>query len=278
MSEFLQSAHYTFFIRSVIIILNVYIKQEVIRFMKTIFSQNLSAIRRELGISQKEAAAALGVSQALMSHYETGTREPGLDFVVRAAEYYHISTDILLRRPINDMVSLVSMRSRLSMPHTQSDYGKLREHMSEELLAFLLDQLNLVGNNDMTASALNYVEDAIYELLRHVARLYDGYDPMELSKLDPGLESSVMSDMSIMRVRYVAACMAYHNSAESKCLPPANMTPDEARRSRYGDFTGMIDELLTRIHKRIASGTPDTCPIPLFQPDPSDARPEGGAL
>ena len=40
------------------------------------------------GISQKKAATDLHISQALLSHYEKGIRECGLDFVVAAADYY----------------------------------------------------------------------------------------------------------------------------------------------------------------------------------------------
>lgn len=46
----------------------------------------------------KQAAEDLGVSQALLSHYEKGIRECGLDFVVRVADYYNVSCDYLLGR------------------------------------------------------------------------------------------------------------------------------------------------------------------------------------
>lgn len=51
--------------------------------MATGITARLSALRKEKGISQKEAAAGLGVSQALLSHYENGIRECGLDFLCR---------------------------------------------------------------------------------------------------------------------------------------------------------------------------------------------------
>ena len=49
--------------------------------MDRTFPKTLSALRREKSISQRKAAADLGISQALLSHYENGTREPGLAFV-----------------------------------------------------------------------------------------------------------------------------------------------------------------------------------------------------
>ncbi len=60
------------------------------------FANKLSDLRRAKGVSQKEAATALGVSQALLSHYEKGIRECGLAFVCRAASYYGVTADWLL--------------------------------------------------------------------------------------------------------------------------------------------------------------------------------------
>ena len=61
--------------------------------MNTDFSRILTLLRRERGLSQKQAAVDLGISQALLSHYERGIRECGLAFVIRAAQYYHVSCD-----------------------------------------------------------------------------------------------------------------------------------------------------------------------------------------
>ena len=65
---------------------------------KSRFAANLSKLRREKGLSQRQAAAELGISQALLSHYETDAREPKLDFVVRVCDYYAVTTDFLLGR------------------------------------------------------------------------------------------------------------------------------------------------------------------------------------
>ena len=60
------------------------------------FPNIMSSLRREKGLSQRKAAADLRISQALLSHYENGAREPGLDFIRRAAAYYGVSADYLL--------------------------------------------------------------------------------------------------------------------------------------------------------------------------------------
>lgn len=60
------------------------------------FPKILSNLRKSRGISQKQAAIDLGVSQALLSHYEKGIRECGLDFLVQLSKYYDVSCDELL--------------------------------------------------------------------------------------------------------------------------------------------------------------------------------------
>lgn len=64
--------------------------------MSANFALRLSDLRKEKKISQKEAASCLGISQALLSHYEKGIRECGLDFLKKACDYYDISVDYLL--------------------------------------------------------------------------------------------------------------------------------------------------------------------------------------
>ena len=62
------------------------------------FCDILASLRRARGISQRKAAADLLISQALLSHYENGAREPGLAFVCRACDYYGVTADYLLGR------------------------------------------------------------------------------------------------------------------------------------------------------------------------------------
>ena len=50
--------------------------------MNAEFPRLITLLRKEKGISQKQAAAELGISQALLSHYEKGVRECGLDFLI----------------------------------------------------------------------------------------------------------------------------------------------------------------------------------------------------
>ena len=60
------------------------------------FPKIISNLRKSKGISQKQAAIDLGISQALLSHYEKGIRECGLDFLIKLSDYYEVTCDELL--------------------------------------------------------------------------------------------------------------------------------------------------------------------------------------
>lgn len=81
------------------------------------FPRILTLLRKERGFSQKKAAADLGISQALLSHYEKGVRECGLDFLVRAAAYYGVSCDYLLGRTPTGAQPLPAAHPPRERPH-----------------------------------------------------------------------------------------------------------------------------------------------------------------
>ena len=66
--------------------------------MKSGLADMLSYLRREKKINQRQAARELGISQALLSHYENGVREPRLEFIIRACDYYGVTADFLIGR------------------------------------------------------------------------------------------------------------------------------------------------------------------------------------
>ena len=66
--------------------------------MKRTFASTLAELRRSSGLSQRQVANDLKISQALLSHYENGAREPGLNFVCRVCDYYKVTADYLLGR------------------------------------------------------------------------------------------------------------------------------------------------------------------------------------
>ena len=99
------------------------------------FNRIIKLLRKERGITQKQAAEDLGVSQALLSHYEKGIRECGLDFVVRVADYYNVSCDYLLGRSAERNGMMLSAED-IPNPDKMKDniyYAKIGECHSKAL-------------------------------------------------------------------------------------------------------------------------------------------------
>ena len=107
------------------------------------FNRIIKLLRKERGITQKQAAEDLGVSQALLSHYEKGIRECGLDFVVRVADYYNVSCDYLLGRSAERNGMMLSAED-LPNPDKMKDniyHGSVLPTMNKKLISNSLNVL-----------------------------------------------------------------------------------------------------------------------------------------
>ena len=69
--------------------------------MFNIVLYNLKAIREDTDTKQKTIAAYLGVSQNTYSQYENGIISMSPEMLVKAADYFNVSTDYLLGRTQN---------------------------------------------------------------------------------------------------------------------------------------------------------------------------------
>ena len=144
------------------------------------FASRLSQLRRERGISQKKASEALGISQALLSHYEKGIRECGLDFVVRCSEYYNVTTDYLLG--VSDNRNGIDMQSFESIaPETGSAESITLSEAAKQLLGYAASAVD--------ASSTQYIRDyfllSLYRAAVTLAKA--GSLPKEMFKLDYSL-------------------------------------------------------------------------------------------
>lgn len=110
--------------------------------MSTSVSTRLVSLRKEKNLSQKEAALSLGVSQALLSHYEKGIRECGLDFLCRASTFYDVSTDYLLGLTENKMMS-----DALFVEHELPQDSEMRMSTVFRSSVYLMERLGVYGRN-----------------------------------------------------------------------------------------------------------------------------------
>ena len=139
------------------------------------FSRILTLLRKEKGVSQKAAAASLGVSQALLSHYEKGIRECGLDFLVRAADYYGVSCDYMLGRTPDRTGTTLSI-DQIPEPDAAGKenlfQGSILTVLNKKLIAnslnILFDKLGKAGSQDLVKEVSDYLMVAVYQMFRVV--------------------------------------------------------------------------------------------------------------
>ena len=145
--------------------------------MATEFSRTLSLLRQERGVSQRAAASDLGISQALLSHYENGVREPGLSFVVKACDYYNVSADFLLGRTLSRDGTTILDADTLHDASDEKDNvlrGSVIATLNRKLLvnsvSMVFDLLGKTGDRTAIKAAAEYLSTALYKVYRHLYR------------------------------------------------------------------------------------------------------------
>ena len=61
-----------------------------------IFQERLRSVRNEQGISQKQVAAGINITEVGYRNYEGGRRKPNFDVLVSLASFFNISLDYLV--------------------------------------------------------------------------------------------------------------------------------------------------------------------------------------
>ena len=212
------------------------------------FSRTLTLLRKEKGVSQRSVAKDLGISQALLSHYENGIREPGLTFVVKACDYYGVSADFLLGRTLNrDGTTIVDAESLYDYSAEKDNIlrGSVMATLSKKLLvnsvSILFDLLGKVGSKEAIKACSDYLSSAVYQMFRHLYRA-DGANNEDFFAVPARHFSTgiTRADMTCAEVDYVEALAGRVKEAGS--LPPINH--DALTQS----YPGAYQSLLQVIH------------------------------
>lgn len=135
------------------------------------FARTLSLLRQERGASQRQVAQDLGISQALLSHYENGIREPGLSFVRRVCDYYHVSADFMLGRTLNRDGSLIDASELYDVSTEKSSLkGSILATLQKKLItntaSVLFDLLGKTGSKEAITASADYMSISLYQLFR----------------------------------------------------------------------------------------------------------------
>lgn len=64
--------------------------------------EKIALIRKSNGFSQEQFGDLLGISRQAVSKWETGQSKPDLDYIVKIANQFEMTTDELLREDVNE--------------------------------------------------------------------------------------------------------------------------------------------------------------------------------
>ncbi|MGI6180562.1 MAG: helix-turn-helix domain-containing protein [Agathobaculum sp.] len=214
--------------------------------MPSDFSRTLALLRKEKKISQRTAAGDLGVSQALLSHYENGLREPGLSFVVRAADYYGVSCDYLLGRSM--------ARDGSAVPSERMEQHGEASQMQQQVAqaaALLLELAEQTGSRQLPREMSAYLSTVIYKAYRYVYMADP--DGVEAVFRTPREQFEYLCDAQIkeqeLRIR-AAASGAEGFGIQAEELHSGMLSPDEISK-RYPERAGAFLTVLQQVSDAI---------------------------
>ena len=182
--------------------------------MKSNFSRVLSLLRQEKGVSQRKAAADLGISQALLSHYENGIREPGLAFVTKACDYYHVAADYMLGRTLSRDGAIIEAEELPDASEGREDLkgsvmAKLQKKLLVNTVTVLFDLLGRTNNKEAVAQSGAYLSGALYQMFRLLYRAAGGNEGYFSTGSGSFNMDIVSADMTLARVKYAKALEEY---------------------------------------------------------------------
>ena len=218
----------------------------------TEFSRTLSLLRQERGVSQRTAAADLGISQALLSHYENGVREPGLAFVVRACEYYRVSADFILGRTLSRDGTMLSSEDLLAAEDQSrvlrgSILATIQSKLIGGAVGVLFELLGKLEDKAAVNAAAAYLGSAVYQLYRHLYRAAGENEKYFALDADACAMGVADADMKLSENRYVR-CL--RKQAEEKAAFP-DLKPENLSASYPGrcqSMTQVLSSADARLH------------------------------
>ncbi len=215
--------------------------------MNEALGRNLALLRREKDLSQRSAAKDLGISQALLSHYEKGAREPGLAFVAKACRYYGVSADFLLGLSLSrDGTTILEAES---LPDASEEKpgalkGSVMAMLTKKLVVnsagLLFDLLGMLGSKKAIQAAGEYLGGAIYQLFRRLHRsagANEDFFDVPARYFDLGVAGA---DMTLSQCDFQDALDAA--AREKKPFP------DLSHDTLAGAYPGVYQSLLQVIH------------------------------
>ncbi|MBQ9994566.1 MAG: helix-turn-helix transcriptional regulator, partial [Clostridia bacterium] len=220
--------------------------------MNDSFPRIITLLRSERKLTQKQAAQSLGISQALLSHYERGIRECGLDFLCKTADFYGVSCDYLLGRTADRTGAQLTVEDIPESDTNSTDKmlrGSAVPVLNKKLIAnslnILFDMLQKAGCMSLTNECSAYLMLAVYKMFRLLYLGNSGNSKKFFSVSEPMARGYSTASMEIIESR-IAALAAGKDIEGMTALqnPDALELTDELLTANYPLFSTSLLNLI----------------------------------
>lgn len=151
----------------------------------------LKELRKEHKLSMKELGKILGLSESTISLYEAGKREPDIKTLIKMADYFKVSVDVLIGRNETNEDDILDTEHGEGTLDGHSLCMFIFEKMCKELDEHSLDIIHSVlyalrriqYNDALFAKDKQYVFTAVTELIGRIERYVDDFRTAMDSKM-----------------------------------------------------------------------------------------------
>lgn len=230
--------------------------------MNDSFPRIITLLRNERKLTQKQAAASLGISQALLSHYERGIRECGLDFLVKTAEFYNVSCDYLLGRTAERSGAQITVED-IPEPDTNAADKRFRGSavpvLNKKLIAnslnVLFDLLQKANCRALTNEASIYLMLSVYKVFRIIYQS-NSKNPRSFFSVNEAMARGVSTAALEITESRLACVASGKDIGELEGLENAEALElnDDIIQMNYPAFSSSLHNLIRYAENRMESG------------------------
>lgn len=225
------------------------------------FSRTITLLRKEKNISQKQVASDLNISQALLSHYEKGIRECGLDFMVKIADYYNVSCDYLLGRTPDRNGAKITVddipEHEMSIKDSSfkgSVFSTLNKKLIINSINVIFDILQKINNKHLISEVSNYFMIATYKIFR-IIYSSNTKNPQGTFSL-PAQSTLSLSNASQCVTENNISCILSNtptrNMIKAEKIDPIALSPDKISKE-YPAMSSSLFNLVQRAEATVES-------------------------
>lgn len=223
------------------------------------FPRIITLLRKERGLRQKQAAADLDVSQALLSHYEKGIRECGLDFIIKLSDYYKVSCDYLLgKTPNKDGVTLNFEDIPDSTDCKDNKFkGSVLPTLNKKLIvnsiSIIFDLLQKCNNKTLINEVSSYLMLCVYNVFR-ILYSANSKNPQGLFRISSN-SYEPLSNASLFLLEFNIKDSIKNsgkNNNDACCIKKMSLSPDIISKD-YPQYASSLYNLLQNSENSINS-------------------------